>query len=337
MTASTSRLAESAAPLDALLVDAALGPVRRFAPDLSTASRRPRSRAAGPPPGGWARWRRGRAHPPARRRSLRAAGPPVHRRGVDGEPAAAPGRPGLPRGGQTAERLVVDADLDWRDDQRARFLVENVVGGARPEQRPARQPVVGQGGHRHRRAEHRPRGARPCVRTWPRAAADPARWSTAPPSRSAGTSRSRPGAVVLRTEVLRADPVHAADPDRSARCRCCSSRPTINKFYAIDLAPGRSLVEYLVGQGQQVFVMSWRNPDARHADWNFDTYVQAVLDALDAVERLTEPDQAALDRHLLRRHPRPLTAGVPRRDRPAGPAGRVLPVRHRARQRACRA
>ena len=29
-------LAESAAPLDALLVDAALGPVRRFVPDLST-------------------------------------------------------------------------------------------------------------------------------------------------------------------------------------------------------------------------------------------------------------------------------------------------------------
>ena len=36
-TVTTSRLAESASPLDALLVDAALGPVRRFVPDLSTA------------------------------------------------------------------------------------------------------------------------------------------------------------------------------------------------------------------------------------------------------------------------------------------------------------
>ena len=36
-TATTSRLAESAAPLDVLLVDAALGPVRRFVPDMSTA------------------------------------------------------------------------------------------------------------------------------------------------------------------------------------------------------------------------------------------------------------------------------------------------------------
>ena len=36
-TATTAALAESAAPLDCLLVDAALGPVRRFVPDMSTA------------------------------------------------------------------------------------------------------------------------------------------------------------------------------------------------------------------------------------------------------------------------------------------------------------
>jgi len=39
--------------------------------------------------------------------------------------------------------------------------------------------------------------------------------------------------------------------------------PVINKYYVIDLAPGRSLIEYLVGEGQEVFVISWRNPDAR--------------------------------------------------------------------------
>src|SRR5205814_9944270 len=62
--------------------------------------------------------------------------------------------------------------------------------------------------------------------------------------------------------------------------------PTINKFYVLDLAPGRSLIEYLVRSGQQVFVLSWRNPDARHAHWGIEAYVQAVLDALDAVERI---------------------------------------------------
>src|SRR6201994_1319729 len=37
MTNTTAELADQAAPLDALLVDAALGPMRRFTPDLSTA------------------------------------------------------------------------------------------------------------------------------------------------------------------------------------------------------------------------------------------------------------------------------------------------------------
>jgi polyhydroxyalkanoate synthase subunit PhaC len=68
----------------------------------------------------------------------------------------------------------------------------------------------------------------------------------------------------------------------------------INKFYIIDLAPGRSMAEYLVGAGQQVFMISWRNPDARHAHWNLDTYGQAVLDALAAVSRITRSERAAL-------------------------------------------
>src|SRR4029453_8582821 len=63
---------------------------------------------------------------------------------------------------------------------------------------------------------------------------------------------------------------------------------------ALDLAPGRSLVEFLVREGQQVFVMSWRNPDARHATWGFETYVQSILDAMDAVDRITGIERTAL-------------------------------------------
>ena len=37
MTTTTAGLADAAAPLDALLVDAALGPARRLLPDVSTA------------------------------------------------------------------------------------------------------------------------------------------------------------------------------------------------------------------------------------------------------------------------------------------------------------
>jgi poly(3-hydroxyalkanoate) synthetase len=58
---------------------------------------------------------------------------------------------------------------------------------------------------------------------------------------------------------------------------------------------GRStLVEYLADSGQQVFVVSWRNPDARHRDWGADTYGQAILEALAATRRICRVDRSAL-------------------------------------------
>jgi transposase len=39
----------------------------------------------------------------------------------------------------------------------------------------------------------------------------------------------------------------------------------INRFYILDLAPGRSFVEFAVGQGISVFVTSWRNPTREQA------------------------------------------------------------------------
>jgi polyhydroxyalkanoate synthase len=51
--------------------------------------------------------------------------------------------------------------------------------------------------------------------------------------------------------------------------------------------PGRSMVEWLVRQGQQVFVISWRNPDAEQGHFDLDTYAAAVLEARDAVAAIT--------------------------------------------------
>ena len=58
--------------------------------------------------------------------------------------------------------------------------------------------------------------------------------------------------------------------------------PQINRFYIWDLAPGRSIVEYLVNAGHQVFIVSWRNPTAAEADWGLESYVEA-LDRASAV------------------------------------------------------
>ena len=50
----------------------------------------------------------------------------------------------------------------------------------------------------------------------------------------------------------------------------------------------------IAGLSTRWFHDAWRNPDARHSKWNFDTYVQAVIDALDAVERVSGSDRSVL-------------------------------------------
>jgi polyhydroxyalkanoate synthase len=94
-----------------------------------------------------------------------------------------------------------------------------------------------------------------------------------------------PGDVVLRTPVFELIQYRPATK-RVRSVPLLITPPMINKYYVVDLAPGRSLVEYLVAAGQQVFTISWRNPDESHAEWSLDTYAQAVLDALDAVESI---------------------------------------------------
>jgi polyhydroxyalkanoate synthase subunit PhaC len=119
-----------AAPLDALLVDAALGPMRRFAPNVSTArfvaSLARRARTTGGRLGSLTAEMGGSWS--ARRRSAR-------RSGTAGSPIPAWSQSPLLRrmvqaylaAGRTADQLVGDAELDWRDEERTRFLVTNLV------------------------------------------------------------------------------------------------------------------------------------------------------------------------------------------------------------------
>ena len=70
--------------------------------------------------------------------------------------------------------------------------------------------------------------------------------------------------------------------------------PQINKYYVWDLAPGRSLIEFLVQQGFTVFVVSWFNPTAAQADWGLATYVLALEDAMRVARSITRSPQLHL-------------------------------------------
>jgi polyhydroxyalkanoate synthase subunit PhaC len=287
-------LADRAAPLDALLVDAALGPLRRFTPDASIAKlavglarqptatgRRLRDLAEE-----LARVGAGTSTLVPSRRDRRFADPawaenPMLRRVLQGYLAAA----------QAAERLVADAGLGTRDEQRVRLLVDNLVEALSPSNVPLVNPAsakaaVDTGGLNF------VRGGLNLLRDLARAPRVPQMVDSA--AFQVGRNlAATPGAVVLRTDVLELIQ-YRPQTERVRRVPLLIAPPTINKYYALDLAPGRSLVEYLVQQGQQVFMISWRNPDARHAGWGLDAYVRAVVDALDAVERICGTDRTVL-------------------------------------------
>ena len=64
--------------------------------------------------------------------------------------------------------------------------------------------------------------------------------------------------------------------------------PWINKYYIMDLAPGKSLIEWAIQHGHTCFAISYRNPDATMRDLSFEDYLrQGPLDAVRVVREIT--------------------------------------------------
>jgi polyhydroxyalkanoate synthase len=95
-----------------------------------------------------------------------------------------------------------------------------------------------------------------------------------------------PGAVVFRNDVLEIVQYAPTTP-RIRAVPLLIVWSLINRFYILDLAPGRSFIEYAVGQGIPVFVTSWRNPGRGESDWDLDTYASALLEGIAAVRRIS--------------------------------------------------
>ncbi len=284
----------AAAPLDLLLTDAALSPVRRFVPGISgvrfaaNLARRPgrvagRGRALAEE---LARIGLGRSDLAPHEKDRRFAEPgwthnPLLKRAVQTYLAV----------GTAARGLVDDADLEWADEQRMGFVVDNLVEASAPSNNPLLNPLVlkaavDTGG------SNLVEGGRRLVRDFATAPRVPA--MVEPDAFEVGADLAvTPGEVVLRTDVFELIQ-YAPQTPKVRRVPLLIVPPTINKYYVIDLAEHRSLVEHLVQSGQQVYVISWRNPDARHADWGLDTYGQAIVEAMDAIKVISREDRVAL-------------------------------------------
>ncbi|HEX3715178.1 MAG TPA: alpha/beta fold hydrolase [Trebonia sp.] len=284
----------AAVPLDLLLADAATGLLRRV--HLGGSGLRLAAALAARPrlvagrgmrlAGEFARIGAGRSEVQPSRRDRRFADPgwaanPLLRRTMQAYLAAA----------ESVTGVVAEAGLDEADAERVGFLLTNLIDALAPSNNPLLNPAAvkaavdtGGGsavaGLRHFLAD---------MAVPPRVPS-----MVEPDAFEVGVDLAvTPGSVVLRTpvfELIQYRPVTAT----VRAVPLLVVPPVINKFYVMDLASGRSMVEYLVSTGQQVFMISWRNPDARQAKWDLDTYGQAVVDAIEAITRITGSEQTAL-------------------------------------------
>jgi polyhydroxyalkanoate synthase len=112
----------------------------------------------------------------------------------------------------------------------------------------------------------------------------------ATPFKVGETVATSPGQVVLRHEMFELLQFAPTTPQVHSR-PLVMSPPQVNKYYAIDLSPDKSLVKWSVDSGVQMFIVSWRNPTLAHRHWGLEDYVAALDAAVDAARQITgSPD-----------------------------------------------
>ncbi len=106
-----------------------------------------------------------------------------------------------------------------------------------------------------------------------------------------GNIATTPGKVVFRNRMFE---LIQYTPTTETVCRTplLIFPPWINKFYIMDLKPQNSLIKWIVDQGYTLFVVSWVNPGADHADVGMDTYVEeGYLEAIRVAREITAEPQ----------------------------------------------
>ena len=82
-----------------------------------------------------------------------------------------------------------------------------------------------------------------------------------------------PGKVVYRNRLMELIQ-YAPATETVYETPIVLSPPWINKYYVMDLAPGKSFAEWAVQHGHTVFCISYRNPDASFRDIGFEDYLR---------------------------------------------------------------
>jgi polyhydroxyalkanoate synthase len=184
----------------------------------------------------------------------------------------------------TVEGALDDADVDWRTRERLRLFIDNVLAAAAPTNNPLTNPafwkeLIDTGGK--------------SLRAGIDNLVTDLRLPTKLPSsvdqsayRIGETIAATPGKVVRRNriyELIQYQP--RADEIDEVPVLLVSS--PVNKYYLVDLEPEQSVIRAELDRGRSVFVASWVNPDASHADIGFDDYVSSTVEMLETVSDIS--------------------------------------------------
>ena len=187
-----------------------------------------------------------------------------------------------------AQRLAGELGLSAQDEARAKMVLGIVGDALAPTNlllgNPAALKRTLETGGRNLRA-----GIAQRVQDWRHNGGLPASVDKSP-FKVGGNLAATPGDVVYRNEHLELIQYRPQTPTVHGTPLFIVP-PQINKYYVWDLAPGRSLIEFLVQQGFEVFVVSWFNPGVAQSGWGLETYVLALEDAMDVTRHITRAPQ----------------------------------------------
>lgn len=186
------------------------------------------------------------------------------------------------------DRMCDSVDGSWQNQARARFMASIIKAAMSPANYLPTNPVA------QRKAVETGglsllSGAMNMMRDLARggmpSAASRASFSVG------GNLACTPGAVVYREEMFELLQYAPSTP-RVHACPMLMVPPQVNRYYILDLAPGRSVAEFAVARGIQTFMIVWRNPrsDLGHGAWGLADYLQAELRAAEVVKKITRSD-----------------------------------------------
>lgn len=120
-----------------------------------------------------------------------------------------------------------------------------------------------------------------------------------------------PGKVVFRNDLMELIQ-YSSQTETVFEVLLLLSPPWINKYYIMDLSPGRSFIEWAAAKGHTVFAISYRNPDESMREVALDDYLlRGPVRGPRRNRRHHRHQPSEYGRALPRRHPDSHAAGPP--------------------------